>query len=594
MGVFFTLLFLLTVAVLLTYKSFPSLVDLCTTIWSAVSKNLNSSAGYGPAETVLRGTIYDRNGNELAVSYRIYSLEAHPARINDISRTATLLAPFANESAEKLAEKLKRARYPLELFDNLEEKQVEQIEALHLSGIFCKANEVRFYPGHTAASHMLGFMGNGVGLAGIEGKYDTILRGGLFDKSSIRDIDFAEANSLGAAGADLVLTLDIKLQRHLEQRFREHLAAQGTTRGVCLLLEPANGRILALVNQPSYNPNYFWKVQESHRVNRLYNHLLNKNLIRDILVRAAAIEREGLDGTGLLPETVAAPDYGFSPAEIAAFEQRIHLYAPVADNWQTGPEMKNQTGERSALTGVQVGVTLASLVNGGWRIHPYVVDSLYDHATKRRYLRDNSVTERIHVLDPVLGVKIRRELFSRWRDSRKDQIVFSVNSVQLARKENFSSYSMQEIFVGLAPALHPKYLLLMAVEQDQLFPWPVNTKKTRLSQLNVMGQEVLPFFIDEGKKDALPDTPPVRSRENLRQFFISKRLQFHEGPEKGEAPVMRMPQLRGISLRRGLQRLAPYRMRVKINGTGTIIAQYPLPDTALGESDECILTLDSK
>ena len=64
-----------------------------------------------------------------------------------------------------------------------------------------------------------------------------------------------------------------------------------------LLIEPGSGRILALMNQPSFNPNYFWKASETNRVNRIYNHLLDKKLVRPILARAAAIEREGLEGS---------------------------------------------------------------------------------------------------------------------------------------------------------------------------------------------------------------------------------------------------------------------------------------------------------
>ena len=82
--------------------------------------------------------------------------------------------------------------------------------------------------------------------------------------------------------------------------------------------------------------------------------------------------------------------------------------------------------------------------------------------------------------------------------------------------------------------------------------------------------------------------------ENLRQFFISKRLNFREAAGKTPAPVVLMPRVRGLSLRKGLQQLNPYKMKVRINGSGRIIAQYPLPGQSLAGIDECILTLDAK
>ena len=68
-----------------------------------------------------------------------------------------------------------------------------------------------------------------------------------------------------------------------------------------LVLEPKTGRILALMNQPAFDPNYFWKANEKNRVNRIYNHQLERELIRPVVARAAAIERQGLDGTKVLP-----------------------------------------------------------------------------------------------------------------------------------------------------------------------------------------------------------------------------------------------------------------------------------------------------
>jgi len=528
------------------------------------------------------------------VSYRLFSLIVNPVEVVDRRKAAEALAPLVGDKVENIELRLKTAQYSMVLSDDLDARQAEQIAALQLRGVTCKATEARFYPGHTAASHVLGFMGDGVGLAGVEGKYDTVLQAGGFRKSNIPDIDFQGEESLGQKETDIVLTLDIDLQRQLENRFREHLAAQGSEKGMGLLIDPSSGRILALVNQPSFNPNYFWKANESNRINRIYNHVLDKELIRPLLARAAAIEREGLDGPGILPATVAAPDYGFTPEQLDAFEQQIQLYGSVFGNWESGPAAQERTGAQPVVTGVQVGVTLASLVNGGWRITPYVVDSIYDHATMKRYSRSNEATEKIHVLDPALGVKIRRELFANWLLEQENLVVFTADHVQIQPdKDQYSRYSMQDLFVGLAPAKQPKFLLLMAVEQDHLLP-VAQRKDNENGVLELMGKELLAALAKVPPPDALPEKPPEKSEENLRQFFISKRLNFRNAPGKANEPIPRMPQLRGMSLRKGLQQIDKYKMTVRVNGSGRIIAQYPLPGQPLTGVDECILTLDSK
>ncbi len=527
------------------------------------------------------------------MSYRLFSLQVNPAEIGDRRKTAEELARFIGDKPENVETRLKNSQDSLILAEDIDEKQAAQINALQLKGVSCKAEEIRFYPGHTTASHVLGFMGDGVGLAGVEGKYDTVLQAGGFRKSNIPDIDFQGQESLGATETDLVLTLDVDLQKQLENRFRGYLATQGAEKGMGLLIEPGSGRILALVNQPSFNPNYFWKASESNRVNRTYNHVLNKDLIRPILARAAAIEREGLDGPALLPPTVAAPNYGFSGEKIDAFEQQIQLYGSVFGNWESGPGVPDQADAQPVVTGVQVGVTLASLVNGGWRITPYVIESLYDHNTAKRYSRHNEATEKIHVLDPALGVKIRRDLFTNWLLEQDNMIVFTADHVQMRKEKEFSQYSMQELFVGMVPAKQPKYLLLMAVERDHLYPLS-SEKGSGKAALEAMGKELLSVFVKSQSLEGLAERPPERSKENLRQLFISKRLSFREAPGKANEPIPLMPKMRGMSLRKGLQQIDKYKMKVNINGSGRIIAQYPLPGQSLIGVDECMLTLESK
>lgn len=588
----FFLIILLTAAGVVLYRCPPSLQVIGRIIQSAVGKILFNSAGQSPAETVLRGTVYDRSFNELAVSYRLYSLHVYPAEVIDMHAAATVLAAILGRDANDVESQLTDAQHPLELADDLNKEDAERIMALQLAGVSCRESEVRFYPAHTAASHVLGFMGDGIGLAGVEGRYDAVLAPGVFRPINIPDIDFQGREILGEGTTDLVLTLDIALQKQLEHRFREYLAAQGTGKGMGLLLEPGTGRILALVNQPSFNPNYFWKASESNRVNRIYHHVLEKKLIRPILVRAAAIERQGLGTVGLLPVTVAAPDQGFIPAVLDAFSRRIQLYGSVLGNWEIGSGKSGQTDTETAVTGVQVGVTLASLVNGGWRITPYVVDSIYDHATKKRYRRHSEATERRHVLDPVLGVRIRRELLTPWLIEEDDMVLFTATHTTIHREKLHSRYSMQELFVGLAPARQPQQLLLMAIERDHLFPL-ASQSSLGTDLLEAMGKELLSRFVGQEFNDASIEEPPEKNQENLRQFFIGKRLNFSGEPINIREQVAVMPSVTGLSLRRGLQILSPYNVRVRVHGYGRIIAQYPLPGASLAGVDECILTLDS-
>ncbi|NLX18484.1 MAG: hypothetical protein GXY53_04265 [Desulfobulbus sp.] len=585
---------MLTAAGTALYNIPPSLQDIGRAVQSAVSKISIRSAGQSPAEPVLRGTVYDRNWRELAVSYQLFSVVINPAELLDRQEAAEKLAGIFEEKSEQLAARMKNAQDSFVIKTDVDRLQAEKIRDLQLQGVTCEPEEVRFYPGHAAASHVLGFMGDGVGLAGVEGKYDAVLRPGGFRDVNLPDIDFQGQQRLGISGSDLVLTLDIDLQKQVEGQFRSYLATtNGIEKGMALLLEPGSGRILALVNQPSFNPNYFWKASESNRVNRIYNHVLSKELIRPVLARAAAIEREGIEGPALLPATVAAPDYGFSADELDVFEHQIQLYGSVFGNWESGPGVTEGAAPEAVVTGVQVGVTLASLVNGGWRITPYVVDSVYDYETSTRYVRKGDATEKIHVLDPALGVKIRRELFTDWISEKEDLMAYTADYTQIRKEEGLTHFSVQDLFVGFTPAKQPRYLLLIAVEQDYLNPQDL-AKHGNLVTLEQMGKELLGKFTKTSLAKSVLDRPPARSMENMRQFFISKRLNFKEASGKTAEAVPRMPKVRGLSLRKGLQELDRYNLRMRINGSGRIIAQYPLPGQSLKGIEECVLTLEPR
>lgn len=564
-----------------------------------VDKKTWFSAGDLPAEPVLRGTIYDRSLKELAVSYRLFSLFVHPSEIRDRKEAAFLLGQVLEESPDILEIQLKSRQRVIELADDLDSEQAEAVNEADLPGIYCKSEEVRFYPAHTAASHVLGFVGEGIGLAGVEGRYDTLLQPGAFRTEDVKEINLADQPILGRKATDVVLTLDIDLQKQLEKRFRNYLDQQGAAKGMGVLLEPFTGKVLAVMNYPSFNPNYFWQADEQVRLNRVYQHDLHKELIEPIIAKAAAIAREGLAMKKMLPLTVAAPRYGVDEQTLQKFEARLGLEQRVLDRWGTNPRHEQLEGESvkssagDTLTGAQMTVALASLVNGGWRIAPYVLEGIYDHGTDREYIRDRKSTDREHILDPASGVMVRRELFRTEglkKGGQGEMVDITTSHVGIKVSNGLSHYLMQEFYMGLLPVKMPRYMLVMAVEKDSLMPQPRNKKKENLANI---GKDVLSRVMKE-THEARKAYPQQKSPENFHQFFISKRLDFQEPVEIAVAATVHMPELIGLSLRKGLQRINTHNIRVRISGTGKIIAQNPAPGEPLASVDECSLTLQKE
>lgn len=578
----------------------PTLQGLGGRLASWVGKMKQVSAGSLPAESVLRGTIYDRNLEELAVSYRLFSLYARPLEIRDRAKAVQLIADVTGEDPASVEAMLKGPGRVIKMGDDLDATQAETITNASVDGVYCKGEAVRFYPAHTAASHVLGFVGDGLGLSGVEGKYDTVLSPGAFRRTDVDNIDWQDQEVLGRSGTDVILTLDLELQKKLEKRFRRYLAEQGVSKGMGVLLEPFTGRVLAVMNHPSFNPNYFWKADEQVQVNKVYQHNLQKLLIEPVLSRAAAIEREGLRMKKLLPPTVAAKNYGVDAEALSQFEMRLAFTLPVADTWAVDGGSYRSSGPGKSLdtlTGAQMSVALSSLVNGGWRVIPHVLDGIYDHGTEKKYVRKEKPGDRLHLLDPATGIMVRKELFryDQFRKKKKDEVIGVVTRNTGIEVENgLSTYVMQELYYGLIPAKIPKFLLLMAVERDTLFPMP---KQKQTEKLTAIGEDVLHAALQAMPKEqqiAEIPHPKQKSQENLRQFFISRRLDFKEqvGHINAEVPIM--PELRGLSLRKGMQKLNLQDVAVRVTGTGVIIAQHPAPGEPLGNVDECTLTLQKE
>jgi len=101
---------LLTAAGAVLYRIHPSLQDIGRIIQSAVGKISTHSAGQTPAEPVLRGTVYDRKWRELAVSYRLFSLQVNPVEVGDRRKTAEELARFIGDKPENVEARLKNSQ----------------------------------------------------------------------------------------------------------------------------------------------------------------------------------------------------------------------------------------------------------------------------------------------------------------------------------------------------------------------------------------------------------------------------------------------------------------------------------------------------
>ena len=211
-----------------------------------------------------RGNILDRNGEPLAVSTPVDSVWVNPKMLlqspEDIKPLADVLAVDADEIERRLTQR--STREFVWLRRRLHPDVAAQIKSLKLHGVFLQKEYRRFYPAGEVTSHVIGFTNiDDVGQEGLELAYNDWLQGKPGKKRIIRDrlgrtVEHVEMVRESVPGHDLSLTIDRRLQylayRELKRTVLKHPARSGSV----VLLDVKTGEVLAMVNQPSYNPNH--------------------------------------------------------------------------------------------------------------------------------------------------------------------------------------------------------------------------------------------------------------------------------------------------------------------------------------------------
>ena len=210
-----------------------------------------------------RGTITDRYGEPLAVSTPVDSLWVNPrelaAATDQIPRLAAALRLDRQELARRITSSLDREF--LYLARHLQPAEAARIKALGIPGVYSSREYRRYYPGGEVTGHLLGFTNiDDAGQEGLELAFEHWLAGEDGAKRVIQDrygriVQNVESIRPARPGRDLVLSIDLRIQylayRELKAAIREQRARAGSV----VLLDVTTGEVLAMVNQPAYNPN---------------------------------------------------------------------------------------------------------------------------------------------------------------------------------------------------------------------------------------------------------------------------------------------------------------------------------------------------
>ncbi len=244
-----------------------------------------------------RGNILDRNGEPLAVSTPVDSVWVNPKMLlqspEDILPLAEALGVDADEIERRLTQR--SAREFVWLRRRLHPDVAAQVKSLRLHGVFLQKEYRRFYPAGEVTSHVIGFTNiDDVGQEGLELAYNDWLQGKPGLKRIIRDrlgrtVEHVEVVRESEPGHDLKLTIDRRLQYLAYRELKRTVLKHGARSGSVVLLDVKTGEVLAMVNQPSYNPNHASMDSEGLR-NRAITDVFEPGSVMKPFAVASALE----------------------------------------------------------------------------------------------------------------------------------------------------------------------------------------------------------------------------------------------------------------------------------------------------------------
>ncbi|MBW1650350.1 MAG: penicillin-binding protein 2 [Deltaproteobacteria bacterium] len=473
-----------------------------------------------------RGTIYDKNGIELAATTDEISISANPYKIKNKKETAAKIGKILNISPKTLLKKLNSKNKFVWIKRQSSPRHAKNIKQTNIAGINFLPEHTRFYPNKTLAGQIIGLSGlNGKGLEGIELYYHDYLKGEKKKITGKKDgkrkwFAFNEEGNFQTktAGNDIILTIDKTVQFITARALKEAADKHKAKSGIAVVADSKTGAILAIANYPFFNPNIYNKFPKKVWRNRAVTDSFEPGSIMKMFLVSAAIE-SGLctehtvffceNGRYRIGKNVIHDIHKYEDltvADIIKFSSNIGaskisetigeetLYNSLLNfgfGEKTGIDYPGETpgvlypfrrwakidaatiafGQGISVTAVQLVAAASAIANGGTLMKPYIVDSIIG--------KNGEIIKKIHPEQIRRAVseetaEIVRNLLNRATQEGGTGVRASSNIYEVcgktgtAQKVSEAGYEKGKYvssFLGFAPAEDPKLTILISLDE---------------------------------------------------------------------------------------------------------------------------------
>lgn len=591
-----------------------------------------------------RGQIVDRDGHILAGHRDSHSIFAFPSEINDPERTARKLCEALDPCDEvfygQLVNRLSSDRSFVYVRRRVSDDELARVEAFGLAGVRFEKVPDRWYPNGKLGAHLLGHVGiDNQGLAGLEFAYNSEVQGRPGQKIISRDAKgrvfetrLVESPTLGAT---LELTIDKFLQHIAERELHAAVEMHKADGGTVIILDPSSGEVLALANEPTFNPDSFLRDRfrvsppdEENRLNRAIQNVYEPGSTFKIVTAAAALEKGVVRPDEMIDLKPCYIQFGEWRIDDASCHDTLSFADVIAKSsnvgtikvaqkvgWETLGEyierfgfgqklLPDLTGESPgivndpstwkdvdlataaigtsiAVTALQMAAATNVIANGGEFIAPRVVRALrHDgerderppHRPRRVVTRKTAETIRDFMEAAVRqGTGVRGDILGH-------SVAGKTGTARKLVGDGHSTSEYNASFVGFVPSRDPVFTILVLLDAPH-------------GEEYYGGEVAAPIFrrIAESALRHRGVAPSNRPPSSFLARPIGGSFPGVSSPPRAlfatfvtdDRAVQRMPDLFGLSARQARRELAPLEVAVSVQGNGVVFSQWPKPGVSV-------------
>ena len=593
--------------------------------------------------TPARGTISDRNGLPLAVSIEMDSCFAEPAGMDrdSIPETAARLAPLIDMNRQELEKKLldNRQKHFVWLQRRLTPDVTKRIRALELDGIGFVKETKRFYPNSEVAAHVVGFTGlDPEGLEGIEKRYDSTILGNMGYLVTERDALGRDISLKGAVvrnssrGNNVTLTLDRNIQYIAEKELAKAVTDNGAKSGMAVVMDSQTGRILAMANYPTFNPNSYFRFPQFALRNHVVADSFEPGSTFKVLLISAALEEKvvslkdgfNCEGGSFGIGGITIHDthkYGYlSVSDILKYssnigaakigrrmgQERLSAYLRnYGIGEKTGIDLPGEAtgtlrsgqwydadlatvsfGQGVSTSALQLVAAYSAVANNGNLMKPYLVEKITDESgtvlqqftpqIRRRVISEDTARKMVKMMETVTqpGGTGTSAAVEGYGVAGKTGTAQKVDPVT----KRYSSKRTAS-FIGFVPASAPRLTILVLVDEPKKSPYGGIVAAPAFGA--IARQSLSYLRIPPEKTERKPAVPALAQAPQAVAEDDAAEGEIINGND-GEL----MPSLRGMSIRQVLQVMEKRRLNIRLIGSGRAVEQQPAAGRQITPTDQ--------